>query len=587
MTHPGKPGRGWTRRNFLKAASVGTAFAAPILSACRDQAGPESPAASGGRSALSRPLPPDGIRLSGEWGHRYGAALHNLVGRPDRYPLSTFAASAAGRPETLWPDWPGDQIGRWLSMLHVAEGYGWTPARRQRAAIADIVLPLQTPEGYLGLPGTAEKIDSRIPSGNAFALRGLMDAYADTREPRYLEAARRLARYFEKAAPLWETKRDGLLHEFYGHCLDGLAALAGQGGDGWALDLAKRLGARAGRTAHTHHSLSLVRGLIDLAGATGDPSFLAKAQDYAAWCRTARSVTGGLPEAMPVSPQDEGCALADWVVVNLMLYQAAGDEGYLDAAEHTLVNHLAFNQFVTGGFGHRAFGREVLGGKNWQGWEGRYGSENPGCCSIWGAWALGWAGRSVITTAGHEASIHLYPAAEIELPELGLRLSMEGDFPRSSRARIRLQAQPGCEAVLVLRIPAWAEGLEVLRDGAPVREKPEGRRLRLRGWKGVETIDIHFKSGPRFVPWTGDKGEAFGVFEGPLCLGLPDSAGDVDGVWTVATDGQGRPRADESGAVLAESAAGSRARLVPISSDWQNPDVFNPSRWRVLFGKRV
>lgn len=585
MAHSSAARRGFTRRDFLKAAAAGAAFAAPALASCRGRSDSAGPAA-GGFLPLPESLPLAGLRLSGDWGYRYSAALHNLVGRPDRYPLSTFAASAAGRPETLWPDWPGDQIGRWLSMLHVAEGYGWTPARAQRSAIADLALPLQTPEGNFGLPGTADKIDSRIPSGNAFALRGLMDAYADTREPRYLEAARRLARYFEKAAPLWETKRDGLLHEFYGHCLDGLVALSGQGGDGWALELAKRLGARAGRTAHTHHSLSMVRGLIDLARAANDPAFLAKAKDYAAWCRSARAVTGGLPEAMPLSPQDEGCALADWIVVNLMLYQASGEESYLDAAEHTLVNHFAFNQFVTGGFGHRSFGREVLGGKNWQGWEGRYGSENPGCCSIWGAWALGWAGRSIVTSAGSEASIHLYPAAEIDLPGQGLRLSLESDFPRQSRARIRVQAQRGGEAVLALRIPAWAEGLEVRRDGAPVREKPEGRRLRLRGWKGVETIEILFKSGTRFVPWTGEEGDAFGVFDGPLCLGLPESAGNVEQAWTVAVDERGRPRTDVSGAVLAESAAGAKAALLPIASDWQHPDVFTPRRWRVLFGRR-
>ena len=73
---------------------------------------------------------------------------------------------------------------------------------------------------------------------------------------------------------------------------------------------------------------------------------------------------------MPQSPQDEGCGLADWIVVNLMMYQATGEERYLDDAEHTLVNHFFANQFHTGGFGHRSFSQEIIGGKNWQGWEG-------------------------------------------------------------------------------------------------------------------------------------------------------------------------------------------------------------------------
>ncbi len=577
---------GWTRRDFLKTAAVGAALAAPALAACRGKADPGIPATSAS-SLLPDPLAPADIRLAGDWGNRFASALHNLVGRPDRYPLVSFAANASCRPETLWPDWPGDQFGRWFSMLHVAQGYGWTPAKAQRSAIADLVLPLQTPEGNFGLPGTAEKIDSRIPSGNAFALRGLMDAYADTSETRYLEAARRLARYYEKIAPLWETRRGGLLHEFYGHCLDGLVALAGAGRDPWALDLAKRLGAKAGRTEHTHHSLSMCRGLIDLARASGERVFLDKAVDYAAWCRTARTVTGGLPEGMPVSPQDEGCALADWVVVNLMLYQATGEDAYVETAEQTLVNHLAFNQFVTGGFGHRGFGREVLGGKNWQGWEGKYGSENPGCCSMWGAWALGQAGRFAVTTAGGNVQVNLYPAAEADLREEGLRLSIESDFPRQSGVRIRIQARTRSRAAVSFRLPPWAEGWEARRNGEPVSEKPSGGRLVLRGWSGIETVELWFKSGLRFVPWPVDKGEAFGVFDGPLCLGLPGDAGDVDQAWTVAADGRGRPQAGATGAVAAVSAAGKAAGLVPIASDWQNPDVFNPRRWRVLFGKRT
>ncbi len=268
---------------------------------------------------LFRPVPSSRVRLGGELGTRYTAATCNLLTRTDRYSLDSFAASAAGKPGALWWDWPGDQIGRWFSVLHVAEGYGWAQAAWHREAVGSVVLPCQTAEGNFGPAGSAGKTDARIPSGNAFALRGLMDAYEDTRDPRYLEAARKLARYFEAIAPKWETAQKGRLHEFYGHCLDGLVALAGQGGDRWALELAERLARHAGRTAHTHHSLSLCRGLIDLAQATGKREYLDRVEDYLGWCGEHRTVTGGLPESMPTSEQDEGCGLADWVVVNLMM----------------------------------------------------------------------------------------------------------------------------------------------------------------------------------------------------------------------------------------------------------------------------
>jgi len=578
-----------TRREFLKTALFGSAAisATRLLSAensARDKA-IQLPRAE----HLPQPLPPADVHLSGEWGSRFMAATCNLMTRPDRYSLESFAANATSRPGALWPDWPGDQLGRWFSVLHIAEGYGWAPAAAQRASIADVVLPLQTKEGNFGPPGSTRSDDSRIPSGNAFALRGLMDAYADTRESRYQEAARKLARYFESIAPAWETKRSGMLHEFYGHCLDGLAALFELGGDRWALDFARRLAAHAGRTPHTHHSLCLCRGLADLARLTGEKPYLGRAEDYLAWCRQSLAVTGGLPESMPASAQDEGCGLADWVVVNLLMFQGTGEERYLDDAEHTLINHFFMNQFVTGGFGHRGLGKEVLGGKNWQGWEGRFGSENPGCCSMWGQWGLGQAARFIVTLAKNDILVNFYPSADIDLPERGVRLSLASDFPRTNRALIQIHCNKENNFTLSLRVPPWAESMDIVRAGEPISGRPSGRRVILRGgWKAGETVELRFKSGIRLVPWPAAKPEGYGLFDGPLCLGLPSSAADVDLPWSVLVDGAGRLLLDrQSRPTLVEPSGRRTNALAPISGDWQYPDVHNPRRWHVLFTKKA
>ncbi|MBN2473834.1 MAG: glycoside hydrolase family 127 protein, partial [Pirellulales bacterium] len=322
--------------------------------------------------AASEPLSFSRVQLQGELGARYWAATCNLLTRTDRYSFETFASSAAGKPGALWWDWPGDQIGRWLSVLHVAAGYGWAPAAEHRQRIAEAVLPLRTDDGRFGPVGAEPDKDVRLLSGNAFCLRGWMDAYADTGDARCLEAARQLGHYFEAHAEAWETRRDGKLHEFYGHCIDGLVALHEQAGDDWALALAERLAVHAGRTPHTHHSLSLCRGLVDLGRVTKKPEYLRTVEDYLSWCQEHQNVTGGLPESMPKSPQDEGCGLADWIVVNLMMYQATGRYRYVDAAEHTLINHFFLNQFNTGGFGHLSLSDEIVGGKGWQGWEARF-----------------------------------------------------------------------------------------------------------------------------------------------------------------------------------------------------------------------
>jgi DUF1680 family protein len=528
------------------------------------------------------------VRFGGEYGTRFAAAAAHVLTWTDLYTLASFVATTSGAPGGLWYDWPGDQIGRWLSLVHVVQGSGWSSQAWPPRALADAVLPLQTADGNFGPPGSGRVMDVRMLSGNAFALRGLMDAYEDTRDVRFLEAARRLGRSFERIAPAWETKRDGRLHEFYGHCLDGLVALYEQAGDKWALAAAERIGSHAGRTPHTHHSLSLCRGLVDLAVATGKREYLDKAEDYLAWCRESRSVSGGLPEAMPVSEEDEGCGLADWVVVNLMMARATGEDRYIDDAEHTFVNHLFMNQFHTGGFGHLSFAQDIVGGKMWQGWAGRFGSENPGCCSLWGAWALGQAGRFIVTESDDTVYVNLYPEAVVTLPGKGARLEISSDFPRLTKVRVRVICSPRREFALALRIPVWAEAAEVTCGGVLVTKAQTGTRLIIkRRWSGETDVDIEFRAGVRLVPWPPGKPSGSGVFDGPLCLGLPADAADLNASWALLVDDSGRPRLDAQGRPQVADPSGLLTHaLEPISARWLLPDAKDPTRRRILFSTR-
>ncbi len=546
------------------------------------------------KEARQRPIPLSQVQLRGELGARYMAATCNLLTRTDRYSLDSFAASAVARPGALWWDWPGDQIGRWLSVLHVAEGLGWTPAAANRKAVADVILPLQTADGNFGKPGSLKSDDARIPSGNAFALRGLMDAYADTHDARFLEAARRLGRYFEAIAPRWEKTPEGKLHEFYGHCLDGLVALYEQGGDRWALDLAKRLATNAGRTQHTHHSLSLCRGLVDLARVTGDSEYLKKAENYLAWCRENQTVSGGLPEEMPKSEQDEGCGLADWVVVNLMMFQLTGDDRYVGDAEHTLVNHLFMNQFRTGGFGHRSFSQKIVGGKQWQGWGGKFGSENPGCCSLWGQWALGQVARFIVTESGNTVSVNLYPSAEITLPNRGVRLQISSDFPRMTKVRIRVECEKPQEFTLALRTPEWAQSFHLFTEkdrpndlGAPGVDITGGPVRLSRRWKGAAEVDIDIAHAVRADALPPGGMRLAAIFDGPLCMGLSSSMANVDLPWAVKLDAAGKPALDAAGRPqVVDPSSKTTKPLEPINSRWLTPDEKDPARWRILFQRK-
>jgi DUF1680 family protein len=64
--------------------------------------------------------------------------------------------------------------------------------------------------------------------------------------------------------------------------------------------------------------------------------------------------TGGVKEMLEKQcNRDEGCVEADWLRLNLSLWRLTGEGRYLDAAERSLKNHFAYQQFPNGGAGHR------------------------------------------------------------------------------------------------------------------------------------------------------------------------------------------------------------------------------------------
>lgn len=526
------------------------------------------------------------VYLRGELATRYSAATANLLCRQDRYTMNSFIASAEEKPGALWWDWPGDQVGRWFSVLHVAGKNGWTTAGSWRRQAAEAALPLQNQKGAFGREVEYDHANAQSVSGNAFALRGLMDAYQDTGESRYLEGAKRLRDYFEKTWPYWRDKSDGNVHEFWGHCLDGLVKLYQLGNDREALALAQRIHANLGRGHHTHHSLSMYRGAIELFKVTQDQAGLEPVRDFLHWCRENRLASGGVPESMPESPQDEGCALADYVIVNLMMFEATAEEIFLTDAEHVLVNHFFMNQFHTGGFGHRKLSKEIVGGKEWQGWDGIYGSENPGCCSLWGSWALGQVGEYVITPVQGGYNVNLYAQVEVLFPQSRLGFTIDSDFPRCSTASITIsccQPQPFC---LYLRVPEWAADAVVDVNGQLVKtQRDKNNRLAIeRLWAVGDMITIHLTSPVRCIPWPASQGKLVSLMNGPLCLALSSADAEVDKNWSILLK-DGQPVRNQSGFFqLTNGEQISFLPLKPVADDWLSSSLKEPNRLRILFG---
>jgi hypothetical protein len=107
---------------------------------------------------------------------------------------------------------------------------------------------------------------------------------------------------------------------------------------------------------HAHGMLCNQVSLLLLYESTKDVSYLERVEK-----RWDALVTGGyvnpaggiLEKCRVAFARDEGCAIADWLRLNLELAQVTGKARYRAMAERTLHNHFLQNQATTGGFGHR------------------------------------------------------------------------------------------------------------------------------------------------------------------------------------------------------------------------------------------
>ncbi len=128
---------------------------------------------------------------------------------------------------------------------------------------------------------------------------------------------------------------------------------------------------------HAHGMLCNQVSLLMLYEATRDASYLERVEQR--WDELVIggyiNPAGGILEKCQVKfTRDEGCAIADWLRLNLALGRVTGKARYWEMAERTLHNHFLQNQTSKGGFGHR----NMLCDK-----EGVYGFGNSSEEAVW------------------------------------------------------------------------------------------------------------------------------------------------------------------------------------------------------------
>jgi len=349
----------------------------------------------------------------------------------------------------------GDLTGRLLELLSYAEGVdGRTDGRI--GELFERILRQRRPSGLIGRYAAQPKPappEDDFRTGAPRLLPGLLRYYELTGDARALEAAVAMARFAIAHRDQWQEllkRKGGRVIEAW--ISEPMAMLYGLTGDGAYLDFAAMIEEcleSPEKGAHAHGYLSTLRGLQVAALVTGDNAWNAKVEKYRRTIIERRFVMpdGCVPEVFPPGHRNEGCAIADWIMVNLNAALIAGDQGAYAAAEHALWNALAFNQWITGSFGSR----QITSG----GYGLHHLEECVWCCLHDGGLALAEAARQAVTW--RDGAIHvnlLIPGMyRLRMPGRGeAEVRVLTNYPAAAEATIEARGVPA-DVPMRLRVP--------------------------------------------------------------------------------------------------------------------------------------
>ena len=450
------------------------------------------------------------VRLEGNWGRQFTAACTRLHTAPLGDPAYVIADVALDR-KRIFTEYSGDISGRMIGLGAFRAGNSPGEAAALMVLVNGVTR-CQKPDGHFGaeqhLPSLNRATDMPILWGNGRLLIGLMEAHTETGNPAALAAARRLGDYFVATDTVYcrpenlQNVGGGFADAFstcYFSCIEGLVALARETHDPRYRHQAERIAALAValpslEDQHSHGRLTTLRGLVDLAGLTGETRWLVAAErDWRTIFDHYRLPTAGVSERLSRGDaRDEGCAVADWLRLNLVLWRATGLGAYLDEAERCLKNHFAFQQFTSGGSGHRPY--TMVNGEPAAFAGG--GTEAYWCCCEHWPRALADVAQLVATPSPDGVRINLALDAEVKLASVGTPWQVK-TAETAEGLRVELTPRKTVRATLHLHRPSWANAAAVTApSGIEVVATDDEWRLTGR-WTRRGLVELRFHAAVR------------------------------------------------------------------------------------------
>jgi hypothetical protein len=438
----------------------------------------------GGTAALSKPRLADG-QLS----FRIGLARQ----RTAAYPCDSldFIMMDLERPEgrSRHAHWcTGDLTGRLLEFLSCAEGIDGRSDPRLPGLFGRI-LKQRRPSGLFGrqAPSPAGGVPESDPVNGANRLFcGLIRYFELTGDTRALEAAEGVAKRLVSVKDAWVGRVKGSGGRFIeAWVTEPFARLYGITKDARYLDFCGVIREHLGTCespCHAHGFMSTLRGLQTAALATGDTSWNEKPELNRRLIidRRFEMPDGSTPEAFPGNFRNEGCSIADWLMLNLNAGLIAADDLAYEKAERIFWNALAFNQWITGGFGHRGL---IANGYGMQCFE-----EAWWCCVHDGGLAMSEYARHAVTLRDGAIRVNLLVPGEFTLPlpdGKAVRVKITTRWPAAADATIEVRGAPAAMAVK-LRIPGCVAGPKVTETRSDDRV-----RVNLKGKIGHRIEECH------------------------------------------------------------------------------------------------
>jgi hypothetical protein len=211
---------------------------------------------------------------------------------------------------------------------------------------------------------------------------------------------------------------------------------------------------------HSHGFMSTLRGLQVATLVTGDRSWSDKPEQNRRLIIEKRfqMPDGCVPEGFPRSSRNEGCSIADWLMLNLNAGLILGDDDAYEQAERIFWNALAFNQWITGGLGHRGLTANGYGLHSLE--------ESWWCCVHHAGMAMSEYARHVVTYREGTLRVNFLVAGEytVPLPDGNeAKVKITTAYPARAEATIEADGVPAGTTV-TLRIPMCVRGAKVTRS---------------------------------------------------------------------------------------------------------------------------